>query len=393
MALKMKCFATAARFGWPERFSGDWPLRRTAVKSHGRALAKHSTGQVMFFASDNWAGAHPAIAAALAANAGGFAAAYGNSDLDKAVAERFNTIFEREVAVFFVATGTAANSLAMASLAKPGGIVFAHREAHMIEDESGAPEYLTGGSRMRPVDGKLGKIDPNRLEAAIRQPAARVPHGGQATAVSITQSTESGTVYALEEIEAIGAIAHRQGLSLHMDGARFANALVSLGATPAEMTWRRGVDLLSFGGTKNGCWCAEAVVFMDPKAATQFPFLRMRAGQLFSKSRFVAAQFDAYLRDGQWLETARHANAMAARLAAAVEASANGRLGWRPQANEVFAVLKKDAAARAQKAGARFHGWSAPPGVKIGEDEQLYRFVASFATTDADVDRLADLIA
>lgn len=347
----------------------------------------------MFFASDNWAGAHPAIAAALAANAGGFAPAYGNADLDKAVAERFNAVFEREVAVFFVATGTAANSLAMASLARPGGIVFAHREAHMIEDESGAPEYLTGGARLRPVDGALGRIDPKALEAAIRQPAARFPHGGQAMAVSITQSTESGTVYAPDEIEAIGAIARRHGLPLHMDGARFANALASLGVAPAEMTWKRGVDILSFGGTKNGCWCAEAVVFMDPKAASQFPFMRMRAGQLFSKSRFVAAQFDAYLKDGQWLETARHANAMAARLASAIEASPKARLGWRPQANEVFAVLGKDAAEKAREAGARFHEWSVPAGFGIGEDERLYRFVASFATTEADVDRLAQLVA
>ena len=272
----------------------------------------------MFFASDNWAGAHPRIMESLAVNAEGFAAAYGNSPLDKAVAERFNEIFEREVAVFFVATGTAANSLAMASLARPGGVVLAHREAHMIEDESGAPEYLTGGARVKPVDGRLGKMDINRLEEAIRQPASRFPHGGQAMAVSITQSTESGTVYALDEIEAIAARAHDHGLPLHMDGARFANALVSLDATPAEMTWKRGVDLLSFGGTKNGCWCAEAVVFMDPKAAREFPFLRMRAGQLFSKSRFVAAQFDAYLKDGLWLDTARHSNAMAARLSKAI---------------------------------------------------------------------------
>jgi threonine aldolase len=346
----------------------------------------------MFFASDNWAGAHPAIAAALGANSTGFAPAYGNSALDKQVGERFSDIFEREVAVFFVATGTAANALAMASVARPGGVVFAHGEAHMIEDESGAPEYLTGGARVRAVGGALGKIDPERLEAAIRQPATRVPHGGQAMAVSITQSTESGTVYGLDEIEAIGAIAHRHGLPFHMDGARFANALVSLGATPAEMTWKRGVDLLSFGGTKNGCWCAEAVIFMDPKAAAHFPFLRMRAGQLFSKSRFVAAQFDAYLKDGQWLETARHANAMAARLAGAIEASGHARLGWRPQANEVFAVIRKDAAERLKKAGAMFHEWSAPAGVRVDADERLFRFVASFATTQSDVEQFARLL-
>ncbi|MEQ1938205.1 low specificity L-threonine aldolase [Mesorhizobium sp. CN5-321] len=347
----------------------------------------------MFFASDNWAGAHPRIADSLSANAEGFAAAYGNGSLDKAVAERFNEIFEREVSVFFVATGTAANSLAMASLTRPGGIVLAHREAHMIEDESGAPEYLTGGARVKPVDGALGRIEPALLDRAIRQPATRFPHGGQAVAVSITQSTESGTVYSLEEIEAIGAIARGHGLPFHMDGARFANALVSLGTTPAEMTWKRGVDVLSFGGTKNGCWCAEAVVFMDPKAAKEFPFLRMRAGQLFSKSRFVAAQFDAYLKDGLWLETARHSNALAAQLAKAIEGSGLARLGWKPQANEVFAVIRSEAAERLKKAGAVFYEWDAPAGLDLAADERLFRFVTSFATTQQDVDRFAELIA
>jgi threonine aldolase len=352
-----------------------------------------SRAKAMFFASDNWAGAHPAIAAALGANATGYAPAYGNSVLDNRVAERFSEVFERDVAVFFVATGTAANSLAMTSVARPGGVVFAHAEAHMIEDESGAPEYLTGGARMRPVGGTLGKIDPERLDNAIRQPSGRVPHGGQAMAVSVTQSTESGTVYGLEEIEAIGAIANKHGLPFHMDGARFANALVSLGATPAEMTWKRGVDLLSFGGTKNGCWCAEAVIFMDPKAAAHFPFARMRAGQLFSKSRFVGSQFEAYLKDDLWLETARHANAMAAGLAGAIEASGHARLGWRPQANEVFVVIRKDVAARAKQAGAVFHEWPAPAGVQLEGGERLFRFVTSFATTEADVEQFAQLLA
>lgn len=347
----------------------------------------------MFFASDNWAGAHPAIAAALTESASGFAAAYGNSYLDKLVAERFNQIFEREVEVFFVATGTAANSLGMASVSRPGGVVLAHREAHMIEDESGAPEYLTGGARVKPVEGALGKIDPARLEEAILHPATRFPHGGQAMAVSVTQSTESGTVYSLDEIETIGAVARRYGLPFHMDGARFANALVALGTTPAEMTWKRGVDLLSFGGTKNGCWCAEAVVFMDPKAATQFPFLRMRAGQLFSKSRFVAAQFDAYLRDDLWLQNALHANTMAARLAAAIEASPHARLAWKPDANEVFAIIGKAQSDALRKAGATFYEWTVPAELEVGSDEKLFRLVTSFATTSEDVERFAELIA
>jgi threonine aldolase len=183
-------------------------------------------------------------------------------------------------------------------------------------------------------------------------------------------------------------------LPLHMDGARFANALVALDTTPAEMTWKRGVDILSFGGTKNGCWCAEAVVLFDVDRAKELAFLRKRAAQLFSKSRFIAAQFDAYFRDGLWLDTARHANAMAARLAAALEDSPSARLAWLPQANEVFAVMKKAEAERVQAAGAAFYDWHRPHGFDghIGMDEALYRFVTSFATTSEDVAQFEALI-
>lgn len=351
----------------------------------------------MFFASDNWAGAHPAIADNLARRAAGFASAYGSSDLDRAVERAFCDVFEREVAVFFVGTGTAANALSMTTLARPGGVFFAHRDAHMIADEGGAVEYLSGGGRLAPVDGPLGRMTPQALEAEIaRYPAAFV-HSGQPAAISITQASEIGTVYALGDIEAIAAIAAGNGLPLHMDGARFANALVSLGVTPAEMTWKRGVDVVSFGGTKNGCWCAEAVVFMDPgnpESARQFPFIRKRAAQLFSKSRFVAAQFEAYFRDGLWLETARHANAMAARLAAHVEASPHARLGWRPEANEVFPILKTGAMDRLKAAGAVFYPWHPPHEIAdaIAEDEILVRLVASFATTADEVDRFGELL-
>ena len=162
---------------------------------------------------------------------------------------------------------------------------------------------------------RLGRIDPASLERAIAHYPAEFVHSGRPIAVSITQSTEIGTVYGLDEIDAISAICRKAGLPLHMDGARFANALVSLDATPAEMTWKRGVDMLSFGGTKNGCWCAEAIVLFDPAQAAEMAFIRKRAAQLYSKSRFIAAQFDAYFEDGLWLETARHANSLAARLA------------------------------------------------------------------------------
>lgn len=348
----------------------------------------------MFFASDNWAGAHPRIAERLSASAAGFSRAYGDGELDKAVYERFATIFEREVAVFFVATGTAANSLSLAAYNRPGGISFGHREAHIIEDECGAPEYFTGGSRLFAVDGALGRMDIGNLERAVARFAPEFVHSGRPMAISMTQSTEVGTVYGLDDIAAVSAIAKRHSLPLHMDGARFANALVWLGTTPAEMTWKRGVDVVSFGGTKNGCWCAEAVVMFDLDRAREMAFLRKRAAQLFSKSRFISAQFDAYFDGDLWLETARHANAMSATLATVIKSSHLARLGWQPEANEVFAIIKKEAAQKAQAAGAIFYEWNVPASLagQVGDDEALYRFVTSFATTAEEIDRFGELL-
>jgi len=348
----------------------------------------------MFFASDNWAGAHPKIAASLAAHSDGYTSAYGSSELDRAVTDRFSILFEREVAVFFVATGTAANSLSLAAFARPGGVSFCHSEAHMIADECGAPEYLTGGARLCPVEGALGRIDPARLEAAIGRYPAQFVHAGRPMAVSITQATEVGTLYSLDQIDRIATVAKRNELPLHLDGARFANALVSLDATPADMTWRRGVDIVSFGGTKNGCWCAEAVVLFDLDRAREFAFIQKRAAQLFSKARFVSAQFLAYFDGGLWLDIARHSNAMSARLADRVRSSRTARLAWEPEANEVFVIMKTASADRYRETGAVFYPWQAPGGFgeKIAGDESMYRFVTSFATTEADVDGFGDLL-
>jgi len=341
----------------------------------------------MFFASDNWAGAHAKIAERLLTESGGFAAAYGTSDLDRKVEQRFSEIFERDVAVFFVATGTAANSLALASVQRPGGITFCHSEAHVIEDECGAPDFFSG-ARLVAVPGDAGKIDPAKLSAKVAGFPEDAVHHGRATAVTITQATEIGTVYSLAEIDAISAIAKERGMPLHMDGARFANALVALNATPAEMTWKRGVDILSFGGTKNGCWCAEAIVFFNPDQAKEIPFIRKRAAQLFSKSRFIAAQFDGYLDSGLWLELARHANGMADRLRAGIESASAARLAWPTASNEVFAVIPKSAARAAEAKGAKFYEWPIPVAQPelVGADETLIRLVTSFATTQADVD-------
>lgn len=348
----------------------------------------------MNFASDNWAGAHPLISQRLLEASAGFAAAYGASDLDRQIEQRFNELFEREVAVYFVSTGTAANSLALAAVNRPGGVSFCHREAHMLEDECGAPEFFTHGARLAPVDGGDGKIDPHHLQAEIQRFPPDFVHAGQPMAVSITQATEIGTLYQPYEISAIAEIAKHYSLPLHMDGARFANALVALDLTPAEMTWKRGVDIVSFGATKNGCWCAEALVFMNPKMSKDLPFIRKRAAQLFSKSRFIACQFEAYLQDDLWLKLARHANAMAARLAEGIARSQRGRLAWQPQANEVFAILHKEHADWLREQGAIFYPWN-PPRATINllqSDEVLVRLVTSFATEADQVERFIALL-
>jgi threonine aldolase len=348
----------------------------------------------MYFASDNWAGAHPKVAESLSHCAEGFAAAYGASDLDKRIERKFNEIFEREVAVFFVGTGTAANALALASVNRPGGVSFCHREAHMIEDECGAPEYFTGGARLHPVDGALGRINPQLLEKELKRFPPGFVHSGQPMAVSVTQATEVGTLYSQEEIKTVSDVCKSHGLPLHMDGARFANALVSLNCSPADMTWRAGVDIVSFGGTKNGCWCAEALVFLNPAQAKDLPFIRKRAAQLFSKTRFIAAQFDAYFEDGLWLDLARHANNMTAKLAAHIRASGTIRLAWEPQANEIFAILKKTETERLRAAGAVFYDWNPPHNAEfaLGADEGLVRMVTSFATGEEDVDGFRKLL-
>jgi threonine aldolase len=341
----------------------------------------------MNFASDNWAGAHSKIAANLSAYADGMAPAYGVSELDRAVEAKFNAIFEHEVSVYFVGTGTAANALSIATFNKPGGITFCHSNAHVADDECGAVEYLTGGSRLFLVPGPHGKMDVARLEKAIAKNPAAFVHGGQPMGITITQATEAGTVHTLDEIAAISKVAKQHGLPLHMDGARFANALVSLGCTPAEMTWKAGVDILSFGATKNGCWCAEAIVVFNKALNEQMPFLRKRAAHLFSKTRFIAAQFEAYLEGGLWLDTARHANEMAQKLARGVENSKSARLYGYPAANEVFVILNNVDIARLRQLGAVFYDWHSPEDGSAKEDETMIRLVTSFATTVKEVDQ------
>jgi len=349
----------------------------------------------MNFASDNWAGAAPAVMSALSRHNTGFSPAYGTDPLTASVAETFNEIFEREVAVFFVATGTAANSLALAAYARPGGAIFCHRDSHIQVDECNCPEFMTSGGKLVSVGGADGKITPEGLREAMAGFPDGVVHHGQVASVSISQATESGTVYTLDEIATLKEVCASRSVPLHMDGARFANALATLGCSPADMTWKSGVDVLSFGATKNGCWCAEAVVFFDLEAARGFEYFRKRGGHLFSKSRFVAAQLEGYFKAGNWLETAAHANGMASRLAEGIRA-AGGRTAWPVEANELFPILKRSRFDALQAAGALIYEWPAkdlkPEHAPAG-DEVCFRMVCSFATSDEDVDAFLKVLA
>lgn len=347
----------------------------------------------MNFASDNVYGVHPKILASLADANPGTAPSYAGDDWSKRAEARLAEIFESEVRAFLVTTGTAANGLALQAIAPPHGAIFCHAEAHVAVDECNAPEFFTGGAKMFGLRGAGGKIVPETIEQALKG-FIRGEHDPKPAAVSIANATELGTVYSPLEIAAISALIRPRGMKLHMDGARFANALAGLNCSPADLTWKAGVDVLSFGGTKNGGMLLEAVVFFDAKLAEDFLYRRMRGGQLVSKSRYLGAQMLAYLEDGLWLDNARRANALATKLGDGLRRSGRAKLPHPVQANEVFAVLPRALNARLQAAGAHYYDWM-PDGLGpnvIAKDEIFVRFVLSFATPEKDVDRFIDLI-
>jgi threonine aldolase len=365
-----------------------WP----AVPSGYRGKhANRDDDATMNFASDNAVGASPKVMAAIEAANGGAALAYGNDPWTARVESQMRELFERDVAVWLLATGTAANALALASVTDPWGAVLTHEESHISDDECGAPEFFSDGAKIVGLAGHGSKL----LPGTVTERLARMPHGNvkqvQPQCLSISQATESGLVYTPDEVAALADAIRPRGLALHMDGARFANAVAALGCSPAEITWKAGVDVLSFGGTKNGAWAAEAVVFFDAARGQEMPWRRKRAGHTISKARFVAAQFEALLADGHWRDLARTANGHAARLAAGLAAIPGIRLGWACEANEVFAIMPKTLAAGLRSAGAVFYDWTTRalhPDDMPAAHESIHRYVCSFATSASEIDSL-----
>jgi len=341
------------------------------------------------FASDNTAPVAPPILDALAEANRGYTRGYGNDELTRSVERRLSEIFERELAAFLVPTGTAANALALAHVTPPWGVVFCHDNAHIIEDECGAPEFFGGGLKLAGLPGEGAKIGADTLRTALSLYGGHAPHQMVASALSITQATEAGTIYRPDEIAALCDIAHARSLAVHMDGARFANALVRLNATPARMTWQSGVDVLSFGATKGGAMAAEAVVIFDPERAKFFAERRKRGGHLLSKHRFLAAQFAAYLADDLWLTLARHANSMADRLGRELAAIGLPPV-WPVEANLVFVTLSAALDAKLQAAGASYYVRPSES-LRLPADHVLARLVTSFATQHEEIERFVAL--
>ncbi|MCX7359936.1 MAG: beta-eliminating lyase-related protein [Alphaproteobacteria bacterium] len=335
----------------------------------------------MNFRSDNTAPAAPEIIAALTSVNESAAPAYGEDQWSKRLNERFSAVFEREAQVFTVASGTAANAICVASLAPPWGAVLCHREAHIECDECGAAEFYSGGAKLVLIDGEAAKLTPAALEEGIARNARGI-HSVQPSAVSVSQTTERGAVYSPAELAALGRVAKGAGLSVHMDGARFGNAVASLGCKPADITWRAGVDLLSFGATKNGAIAAEAIVCFDPRRAEEIARRRKRSGHLLSKGRFVAAQLLAYLENDLWLKLAARSNAMAMRLGE----SAGPHLSHPVESNQLFIKPGPDAIAKLRAAGAEFYDWG---DAQSGEA----RLVVSWNQSEADISAMSKALA
>ena len=328
------------------------------------------------FASDNVAGACPEVLDAILKANEGDSIPYGNDQISTDLQNKFSEIFEKEVVVFPTASGTAANALALATLTPSFGNIYCHKLAHINMDECGAPEFYTGGGKLVTLQGNKGKITAEELDKTIS--GKGIVHHTQPSSVSITQVCETGEVYQLDEIKKISEVTHKHNLNIHMDGARFANALTSLNCSPAEMTWKSGIDVLSFGATKNGCIAAEAIIFFKKDLVGNIAFLMKRAGHLLSKMRFVSAQLDAYISNDVWLKNAKHANGMGKMLSEGLAKHNSIEIAYPTEANEVFAKFPRHMIEHLNSEG-----------YKMNEDEldgKAVRLVAAWNTKASDVE-------
>ena len=334
------------------------------------------------FASDNVAGACPEVLDAILKANEGDRAPYGDDEISKNLQDKFSEIFEKEVIVFPTSSGTAANALALSTMTPSFGNIYCHKLSHINVDECGAPEFYTGGAKLVNLNGVNGKITAEELNKSIS--GKGVVHHTQPSSVSITQLCETGEAYELDEIKKISEIAHNHKLNMHMDGARFANALVSLDCSPAEMTWKSGIDVLSFGATKNGCLAAEAIIFFKPELVGNLPFLMKRAGHLLSKMSFVSAQLDAYITNEVWLRNAKHANAMGKKLSQGLDQHKNIELAYPTDANEIFVKIPKDIIDQLNSEG-----------YTINDDEwdgKAVRLVTAWNTSLSDIETFLNFI-
>jgi threonine aldolase len=334
------------------------------------------------YRSDNTGRAAPQILEALTRANHGTALGYGADQWTANLQQRFSDLFETTVRVFPVATGTAANALALAALGPSWGIIYCSDVAHINTSEANATGFFGSGVKLTAIDGQYGKIDAERLAEALAGISPAQLHRGQPNAVSLTEATDLGAVYTVEEIRAVAEVARRRGLRLHMDGARFANAVARLGCSPADATWRSGIDIMSFGATKNGGALCDAIVVFPPELADGLAVQLRRAGQVWSKMRFASAQLISYVENDLWLELARASNGIAARIAAAFRDIPAARLLAPIEANEIFLELPEAAMDALEEDGFQFYR----------RTRSLARFVCRFDTTEAEADALAEAL-
>ena len=334
------------------------------------------------FASDNVTPACPEVMEAInQANIGNIES-YGHDKWSKVLDNKFSELFEKDVKVFTAVTGTAANSLALSSITPSYGNIYCHKISHINVDECGAPEFFTGGAKLITIDGDDGKFNSDELKKNIR--GSGVVHNTQPASVSITQSCETGVTYKLDEILKINQVAKENGMKIHMDGARFSNAIASLNKSPAEATWKLGIDVLTFGGTKNGCMDAEAIIFFNPSDVNNFQYLQKRSGQLLSKTRFLSSQLDAYITDGLWLRNATHANDMARKLSEKLSKINSFELTYPTESNEIFIKMPKNIQDHLNN-----EGYSAIPDDMF---DGSVRFVTAWNTNLNDIENLINTI-